>query len=200
MTNVEYCLEHFGHDHLPQKPRLPLWVKMEIAEMRKRGLPIVEIARVLRKEKHQHSVTIHEVRRVAAKLKGELKKHEVEESANAEERIKAEPDLAENLMSKAPIKEEPSTMPTSAFKIEPSTVERSMLGTSIKEEPRSTATTVFTLPSAGIQLTLVEAQAPLIDGIPVFTLAPRPDGKGFALVNQSPCTVGQQNVSWRPVR
>ncbi|VDO86092.1 unnamed protein product [Heligmosomoides polygyrus] len=129
VTSVEYCLEHFGHKQLPQKPRLRWSVKMEIVEMLKLGLPIAEIVRIIRNEndgalERQYVVTVQDVKRIANKLRDDpLMFVETGESADAEEGIKAEQNLAENSTSEASIKEEQDTMPTSAFKVEPDSEE-----------------------------------------------------------------------------
>ncbi|VDO61512.1 unnamed protein product [Heligmosomoides polygyrus] len=111
ITSVEYCLEHFGHEqhclkHLrleeePEKPRLPWSVKLEIAEMLKRGLPVVEIVRILEQENEgaliqQRSVRVLDVMSVVAELKANPEMFDSRASTSPEISVKTESDLTES--------------------------------------------------------------------------------------------------------
>lgn len=258
VTCVEYCLQHFGHEEEPEKPRLPWSVKLEIAEMLKQGLPVVEIVRILQQEndgtlRQQYSVTVQDVMSIVTKLKAHPEMFETRGNGSEEVSFGAEPSSAESSMDVGYCKQEPGSTAPSAFKIEPCSSESSMHNASIKVEPRSapfspfttesttlyegstsvetsikqepdtvdtpsaykiqssstespmpetstkeepiSAVTLLAEPSAQLQTALLEVKTPSSDEIPVFTLTTEPDGKGFALVNHSPCKVSRKDVS-----
>lgn len=163
VTSVEYCLEHFGHEQEPPKPQLPWSVKLEIAEMLKLGLPAPEIVRILQNEnggavEQQHSVTVRDVRSVAAVLKAEPEVFGMKRSPSPElfPNTRQEfapkpcpntrPEFAESSMSEASVirfKQEPDTMPTLASILEPSPPESAMPAMFIKQEPGTLPTSTF---------------------------------------------------------
>lgn len=202
-ANVEYCLEHFGHEQEPQKPWLRWSVKLEIAEMLKLGLPVAEIVRVLQNEKDgalegRYSVTVKDVRSVAAKLKVDPGMFETKGNIDTEVRFKTESDPAESSPKEEPSSLSPSfaessmrrglspigtTSPEALFETGHSSAEYSVCGRSIKEEPESAAN-LLDEPSTRREPVLAEPKSPSDDGVRAFILTTMPDEKGFALVDQ----------------
>ncbi|VDO70979.1 unnamed protein product [Heligmosomoides polygyrus] len=208
VTSVEYCLEHFGHEKEPQKLRLPWPVKLEIAAMLKQDMPVAEVARILQIQyndtrKRQHWVTTQDVKNVAANLKANPQMYERRRSTSPEPLFKTELDPLGASIVVEFFKEEPcSTLNSSDYrfigkKLGPirstapgaDSVGSSMLDAFIKEEPVSTAS------STGRKLSPIEAKRVCSDGVRMFSLAAMPDGKGFALVEQSSRKNAREDVS-----
>ncbi|VDP50815.1 unnamed protein product [Heligmosomoides polygyrus] len=171
VTNVEYCLDHFGHDQEPRQPPLFESGKPEIPDVLEQSVSVVETARARRKRNSgalvpEPPITVEDVKRIVVKAEAEPPISEAKESTSRDVRARTRSHRTESSVAEATIKEEPTSAMT--WLAEPSSTRK--------------------------ELSPVEAKPPSDDGVRVFTLTAAPDGKGFALVDQPTCTDEAQQV------
>lgn len=220
VTTIAYCLEHFGHQKDPQKLRLSWSVKMEIADMLKQKLSSGQIIQILKmktnndKLKRQYWITPQDVWTVARMLATNPERFVRNEPTPVEgpcfptERSKTQSGFVKGSIPPIPIefllnKEQSSAISTAegfTGDEEPCPIESSRpellfeskpVPTEIKEEPCSTACWSGE-PSSRSEPSSVGPSCD--DGVRVFILSVAPDGKGFALVDQSSDRNGRKEV------